>query len=132
MESVANARLSGSGGTLVRKSFAQRADTRLVAEEVAAAADSLAGAIDVMVGSPSQLRGALESGELKADAARFVILDEADLLFEHDFLPDVQAVMKFLNAPGLQVGLFSATMPTNFGLIRKDSFAPAASSVLKY
>ena len=36
-------RLSGSGGTLVRKSFAQRADTRLVAEEVAAAADSLAG-----------------------------------------------------------------------------------------
>ena len=27
-------RLSGSGGTLVRKSFAQRADTRLVAEEV--------------------------------------------------------------------------------------------------
>ena len=89
---------------------------------------SLAGAIDVIVGSPSQLRGALESGELKADAASFVILDEADLLFEHDFLPDVQAVMQFLHSPGLQVGLFSATMPANSGLIRK-SFAGIAFDI---
>jgi superfamily II DNA/RNA helicase len=83
---------------------------------------SMSGAIDVLIGSPSRVLGALKTGLLKADAARFLIIDEADQLFDPGFLPDVQALISRLQSPQLQVGLFSATRPSAFNQLRSESF----------
>ena len=83
---------------------------------------SMSGAIDVLIGSPNRVLGALKNGVLKADAARFLIIDEADQLFDPGFLADVQALASRLQSPELQVGLFSATRPPAFNQLRKESF----------
>ena len=83
---------------------------------------SMAGKIDVLIGSPNRILGALKAGELKSDMARYLIFDEADQLFDASFLPDCQALVSRLQSPELQVGLFSATMPGSFADIRRETF----------
>ena len=83
---------------------------------------SMTGQIDVLIGSPNRILGALKAGELKSDRARHLIFDEADQLFDSSFLPDCQALVSRLLSPGLQVGLFSATMPGSFANLRCETF----------
>ena len=83
---------------------------------------SMAGKIDVLIGSPNRILGALKTGELKPDRARYLILDEADQLFDSSFLPDIQGLASALESSEIQVGLFSATMPGTFADIRRETF----------
>jgi len=83
---------------------------------------SMAGKIDVLIGSPNRILGALKAGELKTDMGRYLIFDEADQLFDASFLPDVQALASRILSPDLQIGLFSATMPATFADLRQESF----------
>ena len=83
---------------------------------------SIAGKIDVLIGSPNRMLCALKAGELKSEMARYLILDEADQLFDSSFLSDVQALVSKLRSSELQVGLFSATMPGTFNEIRRETF----------
>ena len=83
---------------------------------------AVTGPIDVVITSPNRGLLALRRGELKADATRFLVFDEADQLFDSGFLADVTALASRLGSEHLQVGLFSATMPGTFALLRKQSF----------
>ncbi len=82
----------------------------------------VSGPIDVLISSPNRALKALNAGELKSEATRFVIFDEADQLFDRGFLPDVRGLAAKLSSADLQVGLFSATMPSTFGVLRQEAF----------
>ena len=75
---------------------------------------SVSGAIDIVIGTPGRILSGLEAGLLRTDQARYLIMDEADQLFDPGFVGEVRTLATKLFSPQLQVGLFSATMPGSF------------------
>lgn len=63
----------------------------------------------IVVGTPGRVQDHLESGKLKLDRTRIVILDEADEMLSQGFWPDIQKIQRYLPAKR-QACLFSATM----------------------
>lgn len=63
----------------------------------------------IVVGTPGRVQDHLDSGKLKLDQTRIVILDEADEMLSQGFWPDIQKIQRSLPAKR-QACLFSATM----------------------
>jgi ATP-dependent RNA helicase DeaD len=64
----------------------------------------------MVVGTPGRIIDLLERGDLKLDAVRWVVLDEADEMLSMGFIDDVKKILK--QAPvERQTTCFSATMP---------------------
>lgn len=78
--------------------------------------------IDIVISSPTRALKALANGELKSDAACVAIFDEADQLFDPTFFGEVKKLAAKLASADLQVGLFSATMPSTFQALRTEAF----------
>ncbi|KAJ2777344.1 RNA-dependent ATPase rok1 [Coemansia javaensis] len=68
---------------------------------------------DILVTTPLRLVHAIQSGEADLAHVRTLVLDEADNLMEAGFLEQVDEILAACTAPGLQISLFSATMPSN-------------------
>ncbi|ADG96700.1 DEAD/DEAH box helicase domain protein [Segniliparus rotundus DSM 44985] len=66
--------------------------------------------VDVVVGTPGRLLDLWGRGNLKLNAIRMLVLDEADEMLDLGFLPDVEKIMAKLPT-GKQTMLFSATIP---------------------
>ncbi|WP_040584610.1 DEAD/DEAH box helicase [Segniliparus rugosus] len=66
--------------------------------------------VDVVVGTPGRLLDLWSRGDLKLNAIRMLVLDEADEMLDLGFLPDVEKIMAKLPT-GKQTMLFSATIP---------------------
>jgi superfamily II DNA/RNA helicase len=64
----------------------------------------------VAIGCPGRVLQLIRSGHLRCENLGLVCLDEADQMLNTDFLDQVKEVFSFL-PPGLQVLLFSATIP---------------------
>jgi ATP-dependent RNA helicase RhlB len=67
--------------------------------------------VDIMVGTPGRLLDLEQKGTLSMRNAGFLVIDEADRLFDMGFLPDIRRILR--RVPALQYRqtmLFSATL----------------------
>jgi len=67
--------------------------------------------VDIMVGTPGRLLDLEQKGTLSMKAIGFLVIDEADRLFDMGFLPDIRRILR--RVPALeyrQTMLFSATL----------------------
>jgi superfamily II DNA/RNA helicase len=65
---------------------------------------------DVLVGTPGRLLQLLREGAWHAGDVRFLVVDEADTLFDKGFGPDVEALLAPVLGCGAQVVLVTATL----------------------
>ncbi|WP_165242995.1 DEAD/DEAH box helicase [Corynebacterium lizhenjunii] len=67
--------------------------------------------VDVVVGTPGRLIDLHRQRELNLDNIAVLVLDEADEMLDLGFLPDIEKLLKAIEASPHQTMLFSATMP---------------------
>jgi len=85
---------------------------------------SLQGAFEVLVATPGRLIKMMEAGLLTFGDVRTLVLDEADQMLDHGFLPDVLQIVKKCPADR-QLAMFSATVPPAVEKLIADLFAGA-------
>ena len=69
--------------------------------------------IDIIVGTPGRLIDLQEGGNITFEDVAFVVVDEADRMFDMGFYPDLRKIMKHIPAnEARQTMLFSATLNT--------------------
>jgi superfamily II DNA/RNA helicase len=73
--------------------------------------DALRGNAHVVVGTPGRVLDHISRGTLDLRQARFVVLDEADRMFDVGFAPAIIRILGYVPATR-QTALFSATFPT--------------------
>lgn len=84
----------------------------------------LAGAFEILVATPGRLVQMLERRLVELDDVRMLILDEADQMLDHGFLPDVTKIIQA--APQMpQMALFSATVSPAVEKLISDLFSGA-------
>ncbi len=69
--------------------------------------------VDIIIGTPGRVIDLQESGSMDLSKVAFLVIDEADRMFDMGFYPDLRRLIKFL--PGTkerQTMLFSATLNT--------------------
>lgn len=69
--------------------------------------------VDIIIGTPGRVIDLQESGSMDLSNVAFLVIDEADRMFDMGFYPDLRRLIKFL--PGTkerQTMLFSATLNT--------------------
>lgn len=66
---------------------------------------------EILVATPTRIRGALARNELSFNQLQTVIFDEADNLLEMGFKKDLDFVIDHFDMNLVQVGFFTATMP---------------------
>ncbi|ODN70786.1 DEAD/DEAH box helicase [Methylobrevis pamukkalensis] len=67
--------------------------------------------MDIVVATPGRLLDLVEQRLVRLDSIEFLILDEADRMFDMGFIRDVRRIVKLAPKEGRQSLLFSATMP---------------------
>jgi len=72
--------------------------------------DALRLGCQVVVGTPGRILDHLARRSLRADAVRYLVLDEADEMLDRGFAPDVERIIA-TTATERQTSLFSATTP---------------------
>ena len=74
---------------------------------------------DVIVATPGRLYDLYQNDKVQLDAIEFFVLDEADMMLDMGFLPDIKRIYQALKQP-LQIGLFSATIPPNIRSLARE------------
>jgi len=77
----------------------------------AAAAGADFDALDILVATPLRLGRLLEVGRISLARVAWLVMDEADKLFELGFLEQIDAVVAACNSENVRRALFSATLP---------------------
>ena len=73
--------------------------------------DLLRKGVNVIIGTPGRLIDLSEKGLLKLKEVGFLVIDEADRLFDMGFLPDIKKLLQKMTSPRVrQSMLFSATL----------------------
>ena len=76
-----------------------------------AQAKALETGTDLVTGTPGRLLDMIRGGKLKLSKIEFLVIDEADRMFDMGFIDDLSAIMRHVPAPGKrQAMLFSATL----------------------
>ncbi|GKY86286.1 DEAD/DEAH box helicase [Sinisalibacter aestuarii] len=73
-------------------------------------ANALAKGTDILVATPGRLIDLMDRGDVRLDAATFLVLDEADHMLDMGFIHALRRIAPKLGHPR-QTMLFSATMP---------------------
>jgi ATP-dependent RNA helicase RhlE len=100
-------------------------------------AEKLRKGVEIVVACPGRLLDHISQGTIDLSSLEFLVLDEADQMFDMGFLPDIRRILGHLPRQR-QTLLFSATMPAEIrGLAREilrdpvtvqvDTVAPAAT-----
>jgi ATP-dependent RNA helicase RhlE len=84
--------------------------------------ETLSRGVDILVATPGRLLDLVERGNVKLGNVTFLVLDEADRMFDMGFIRDVRRIVSSVSKQR-QTLLFSATMP--------GDVAKLASEVLK-
>ena len=72
--------------------------------------EALRRGVNVVVGTPGRVIDHLRHRTLRLDSARFVVIDEADVMLDMGFIDDVDFILAS-TPDDRQLSLFSATMP---------------------
>ena len=72
--------------------------------------ETLARGVDILVATPGRLLDLVERGNVKLGNVTFLVIDEADRMFDMGFIRDVRRIVGAVNK-NRQTLLFSATMP---------------------
>jgi ATP-dependent RNA helicase RhlE len=72
---------------------------------------ALKNGVEILVACPGRLLDHIQQGHAKFDSLTFLVLDEADRMFDMGFLPDVRKILKYVPKKR-QTLLFSATFPS--------------------
>jgi len=72
---------------------------------------ALRNGVEILVACPGRLLDHLQQGHARLNALTFLVLDEADRMFDMGFLPDVRKILKYVPKKR-QTLLFSATFPS--------------------
>ena len=75
---------------------------------------------EILVACPGRLLDLIEQGHAKMNTIEFLVLDEADRMFDMGFLPDVRRIVKAVPKKR-QTMLFSATFPRDVELLASQS-----------
>lgn len=67
--------------------------------------------VDILVATPLRLKSLIEKKRCNLSAVRYLVLDEADKLFEMGFVEQVDAAVAACDGPEVTRALFSATLP---------------------
>jgi translation initiation factor 4A len=67
--------------------------------------------VHVVVGTPGRIIDLLKRGKLITTCIKVFVMDEADEMLSLGFQEDIKTIFKYL-PPSVQVGVFSATLPT--------------------
>ncbi len=87
----------------------------------AAQRNRLKQGLDIMVGTPGRLLDLGSSGELNLREVGFLVIDEADRLFDMGFLPDIKRLLHMMpSRQNRQTMLFSATLDRASRMIMAD------------
>jgi ATP-dependent RNA helicase RhlE len=79
----------------------------------------LKAGVDIVVACPGRLLDLINQGKVKLSRIEFLVIDEADRMFDMGFLPDIRKIVR--NVPERrQVMLFSATMPREIRGLAND------------
>jgi superfamily II DNA/RNA helicase len=82
--------------------------------------DDLNKGVDMIIATPGRLIDLIDRGALKLDDVTQVVIDEADHMADLGFLPQVQWIMRKLNAAKPRVMLFSATLDGEIDVLVRD------------
>ena len=111
-----------------RLSPGRRLRAAVLTKAVAAGADF--GTLDVLIATPLRLASLLTAGRIDLAAVRWLVLDEADKLFELGFVEQIDAVVAACSHPDVCRALFSATLPEGVeALARSVMHAPLRITV---
>ncbi len=80
---------------------------------------SLRKGVNIIVGTPGRLIDLMRQGELTLQKIKFLVLDEADIMFDMGFIEDIQFLISKLPT-SRQTMLFSATMPESVSALARD------------
>ncbi len=81
--------------------------------------DKLRAGVDIVVACPGRLLDHINQGNVRLNHLEVLVLDEADMMFDMGFLPDIRRILKHLPAKR-QTLLFSATMPEEVRYLAHD------------
>ncbi|TML38491.1 MAG: DEAD/DEAH box helicase [Actinobacteria bacterium] len=88
--------------------------------------------VDIAVATPGRLIDLLQTRAIRLDGLQVVVIDEADRMADMGFLPQVEWIMRRLNAAQPQVLLFSATLDGDVDvLVRRYLHDPVFHDVVE-
>ncbi len=80
--------------------------------------------VNIIVGTPGRLIDLMKQRELRTEGIKFLVLDEADTMFDMGFIEDIEYIISQL-PKNRQTMLFSATMPSMIVSIAKKHMKDA-------
>ena len=82
--------------------------------------DTLQKGVDILVATPGRLLDLMAQGHARLDQVSFLVLDEADRMFDMGFLKDVRRIVSSTSKQR-QTLMFSATMPGDVAKLAAES-----------
>tara|TARA_Y100000389_G_scaffold90150_1_gene86707 strand:- start:159 stop:1328 length:1170 start_codon:yes stop_codon:yes gene_type:complete len=76
--------------------------------------DELQKKPQIIIGTPGRILDMMNKKAIDVSTVRFVTIDEADEMLSSGFVEQIKDLFKFLYENKIQVGLYSATMPSEF------------------
>ena len=76
--------------------------------------DELQKKPQILIGTPGRILDMMNKKAIDVSTIKFVAIDEADEMLSSGFVNQIKDLFKFLYENKIQVGLYSATMPTEF------------------
>ncbi len=81
--------------------------------------DTLQKGVDILVATPGRLLDLVERGNVKLGNVTFLVLDEADRMFDMGFIKDVRRIVSSVSKQR-QTLMFSATMPPDISRLAAE------------
>lgn len=83
------------------------------------------GPTDVLITTPLRLVYAIKNGTIDVSAVRHLVLDEADKLFELNFVEQTDEIIAACKNANLRKAMFSATMPSSVETMAQSVMSPS-------
>src|SRR5262249_7127981 len=81
--------------------------------------DTLQKGVDILVATPGRLLDLMNQGHVRLANVTFLVLDEADRMFDMGFIKDVRRIVASVSKQR-QTLMFSATMPADVAKLAND------------
>ncbi|KAM0789793.1 hypothetical protein ACM66B_006645 [Microbotryomycetes sp. NB124-2] len=93
--------------------------------------EKLAPLVDMLISTPLRLIYAIKNGAVDVSDVRHLVLDEADKLFELNFVEQTDEILADCTHPELRKGMFSATMPSSVEEMAKSVMSGGGTGAIR-